>query len=115
MQRQRISPRRNWQDTIESQGLVFHSHSGEASNDNRYWDESACYSLTAAEIDALEAATNQLHEMCLAAVQHVIERDRFAELQISSSAAAMIRAAWEAEPPAIYGRFDLAYDGRQIK
>ena len=27
----------------------------------------------------------------------------------------MIKQAWEDEPPALYGRFDLAYDGEQLK
>ncbi|MGA2217409.1 MAG: glutathionylspermidine synthase family protein [Terracidiphilus sp.] len=26
-----------------------------------------------------------------------------------------LRKAWNSEPPALYGRLDLAYDGRQIK
>ncbi len=33
----------------------------------------------------------------------------------SRHAAAAIRATWEEEPPALYGRMDLAYDGRSIK
>lgn len=110
MQRHSIAPRRNWQQTVESQGLIYHTPNG-----HPYWDESAYYSFTAKEVDALEAATNELHAMCLNAVQHVIDQDRFAELHISDVAAGLIRDAWEKEPPAIYGRLDLAFDGDQIK
>jgi glutathionylspermidine synthase len=52
--------------------------------------------------------------MCLAAAQHVIDRDRFAEFGIPAAAEPAIRTAWDAEPPSIYGRFDLAYDGLNL-
>ena len=38
-----------------------------------YWDESAFYEFTAKEEDVLEAATNELEKMTLAAAQHVID------------------------------------------
>jgi glutathionylspermidine synthase len=34
---------------------------------------------------------------------------------IPAQAAERIRESWIAEPPSLYGRLDLAYDGRQIK
>jgi glutathionylspermidine synthase len=97
------SPRFEWRARVEQDGLTFH---------DGYWDESAFYAFSAGEIDALEKATNDLHALCLEAVQHVIDRDRFAELRIPPHAAELVRLTWEAEPPAIYGRFDLAFDGR---
>ena len=76
-----------------------------------YWDESACYQFTSAEIDTLESAANTMQQMCLAAAQHVIDRKRYAELDIPDTALPAIEAAWEAEPPALYGRFDFLYNG----
>ena len=70
------------------------------------------YQFTARQIDELEGATNELHARCLDAAQHVIDGDRFAEFGIPPFAVPAIKWAWNAEPPAIYGRFDLAYDGR---
>jgi glutathionylspermidine synthase len=64
-----------------------------------------------AEVLELEATTNELQRLCLEAAQHVIDRDRFRDFGLSKRTADAIRKAWEAEPPAIYGRFDLAYDG----
>jgi glutathionylspermidine synthase len=110
MQRHAIDPRDDWQQVVSSQGLIYHSPDGQP-----YWDESAYYSFTSQEIDALESATNSLQEMCLAAVQHVIDKNRFREFHIPDFAVAMIKNAWEAEPPAIYGRLDLAFDGENIK
>ena len=109
MKRLSLTPRENWQTTVESQGLTFHT----LDNGTPYWDESPAYQFTAAEIDTLEAAGNQLQEMCLAAAQHIIDEKRYAELDIPEAAIPMIEWAWNNEPPALYGRFDVSWAGAQ--
>jgi len=74
-------------------------------------DESACYRFSAREIDEIESATAELQRLCLEAGQFIIDNNRFGELRISEAAGAAIRGAWEDEPPSIYGRFDIMYDG----
>jgi glutathionylspermidine synthase len=106
MRRIASEPRRDWQRRVEEVGLVYHTQ-----GTTPYWDESAHYRLTSDEVEVLERATNELHALCLAAVQHVIDADRFAELHIPELGAALVRQSWEAEPPALYGRFDLSFDG----
>ena len=106
MKRVRLTPRDNWQQKVESLGLVYHSPEGRP-----YWDESVCYHLTSSEIDTLEAATEEVQRLCLAAGQFIIDNNRFSQFRIPAAAQNVIRAAWEAEPPSIYGRFDFAYDG----
>lgn len=111
MQRHTQAPRADWQQTVESQGLTFHTPEQLAPGARPYWDESACYEFTAREIDGLESAANELQEMCLSAAQHVIDNQRYAELEIAPEAIPMIEWAWNEEPPAIYGRFDFLYNG----
>jgi len=106
MKRIKNDVRPNWQKTVESQGMVYHTANGVP-----YWDESAYYEFTAKEVDELEEATNTLHQMCLEAVQHVIDEKRYRELQIPEVAIPLIEYSWNNETPAIYGRFDLAYNG----
>jgi glutathionylspermidine synthase len=108
MQRISLTPRDDWQQKVESAGLTFHSPEG---MDRSYWDESAAYEFSAAEIDTLEAAGNALQEMCLNAAEHVIKEKRYAELDIPAGAIPSIEWAWENEPPALYGRFDLSWAG----
>ena len=108
MQRISLTPRDDWQQKVESAGLTFHSPEG---MDRPYWDESTAYEFSAAEIDTLEAAGNTLQEMCLRAAQHVIDEKRYAELDIPAEAIPAIEWAWENEPPALYGRFDLSWAG----
>ena len=109
MRRNTINPRPDWQTKVESVGLIYHSP--EAMAPRTYWDESACYEFTAAEVDTLETAANTMQEMCLAAAQNVIDNKRYAQLDIPSAAVPVIEAAWNAEPPALYGRFDFSWAG----
>lgn len=107
MRRIPSEPRPGWQATVEGQGFIFHTLDGVP-----YWDESAYYLFSAEEVDAVELAANDLHERCLEAAQHIIDTRRWADLGIPESAVPLIEAAWEEEPPSIYGRFDFAFDGK---
>lgn len=106
MQRLRIRPRQNWQAAVEKLGLQFHTPEGRP-----YWDESVCYRFRSREVDELEAATEELQQLCLKAGQFIIDNDRFDDFHIPAAARPLIREAWEKEPPSIYGRFDLMYNG----
>ena len=106
MKRISLTPREDWQRKVVQLGLTFHSPNGQP-----YWDESACYKFTSPEVDVLEAATEELQKLCLAAGQFIIDNNRFADLAIPADAWPVIQQAWVAEPPSIYGRFDLAWNG----
>lgn len=106
MQRRTGPPRPNWRSRVEELGFTYHTIDGDL-----YWDESAWYEFTLAEIEELEAATNELHGLCLEAVQAVLEQDRLDEFQIPRSFHDWVRESWNDDEPTIYGRFDLAWDG----
>ena len=105
MRRIASTPRPDWEQRVEEAGLAWHS------SEQPYWNESAFYRFTAQEVATLEAATNQLEAMTLRAVEHIIENHLYARLKVPPMAAPLIEASWHAEPPSLYGRFDLAYDG----
>lgn len=111
MRRLTISPRKDWQQRVERVGLTFHT----LDNGTPYWDESAYWEFSAAEIDRLEAATAEVQRLALAAGDAILAEDRLAAMGIPDAAAEAIRAAWNSEPPALYGRLDLAFDGTTIK
>src|SRR5262245_22697993 len=106
MQRLDSPPRERWEQIVEGQGLWFHTANGVP-----YWDESHHYLFEAAEIDELEQATYKLNEMCLAAVERVIEADLFERFQIPAAYRDWITASWNEDELTLYGRFDLVYDG----
>lgn len=111
MRRRTLSPRDNWQKRIEKVGVTFHT----LADGTPYWDESAYWEFSAREIDRLEAATNEIQRLALAAGDVILNQNRLAQMGIPAAAHDAIRTAWNAEPPALYGRLDLAYDGNSIK
>ncbi len=111
MRRLTMNPRNDWQSRVEKVGLTYHT----LEDGTPYWDESAYWQFSAAEIDRLEAATYEVQRLALAAGDVILDQDRLAQMGIPASAGAAIRAAWNGEPPALYGRLDLAYDGTTIK
>jgi len=106
MDRISITPRPDWQSRVASQGLTFHTIAGAP-----YWDETACYRFTVAEVDTLDRATAQLQELCIAAVDEVVSRRLFPRLGISAHWVQLIIDSWERDESTLYGRFDLAWNG----
>jgi glutathionylspermidine synthase len=111
VRRHAIDPRKNWQKSVERVGLTYHT----LDDGSPYWDESAYWEFSASEIDRLEAATAEIQRLALAAGDAILERDWLERMGIPAAAAQRIRETWQSEPPALYGRLDLAFDGRQIK
>ena len=65
--------------------------------------------VTPAEAEAYYEAANELFEMLVAAGQHVIDQNRFAELGIPASLVDLIKHTWDDDRNIhLYGRFDLA-------
>ncbi|QJW91576.1 glutathionylspermidine synthase family protein [Spirosoma taeanense] len=74
--------------------------------------------VTPTEADAYYEAANELFEMMVAAGQHVIDNNRFAELGIPANLVELIKLSWDDDRNIhLYGRFDLAggIDGKGIK
>ena len=111
MRRHTIDSRTNWQKSVERIGLTYHT----LDDGSPYWDESAYWEFSSAEIDRLEAATAEIQRLALAAGDVILERNWLERMQIPAAAVQRIRETWQSEPPALYGRLDLAFDGRQIK
>ncbi|HLH55104.1 MAG TPA: glutathionylspermidine synthase family protein [Verrucomicrobiae bacterium] len=107
MQRHTFSPRPNWKELVEQVGLTFHSPPSGV-----YWDESAYYELTAKEVDELEAGANTLHQLCIEAAQKVVDNGWWNRLGIPEAAVSSILRSWNEDDFSLYGRFDLAYDGK---
>ncbi|MFJ2177389.1 glutathionylspermidine synthase family protein [Streptomyces sp. NPDC087851] len=114
MKRHTIAPRPDWQRTVEEQGVVYPLTRYPDGSLRPYWDESAYYTFTLPEVEALEEVVEELHALCLDAAAHIVTHDRFADLGITDPRlAGLISESWRrrAELPSLYGRFDLHYDG----
>ena len=106
MKREERVPRIDWPKKVEELGFDFHTFDGEV-----YWDERACYRFTSEEIDRLEAATNELQERAIEAVEGVIEKGDYASFKIPEPFHALIEQSWNDDEKSLYGRFDLSWDG----
>ena len=63
MRRRSLTPRDDWQSRVEKIGVTYHT----LADGTPYWDESAYWEFSAREIDRLEAATNEIQRLALAA------------------------------------------------
>jgi glutathionylspermidine synthase len=106
MQRITRAPRPDWQARVEEYGLTFHTIDGAL-----YWDESAYYRFTLAQVDEIEDATQALHDLCLATVDDVVTRGAYERFEIPEAYLPGVEASWRRGEEAVYGRFDFAYDG----
>jgi glutathionylspermidine synthase len=109
MVRHQITPRFNWQDKVEQLGFGFHT------TDELYWDESACYSLSPGEVEQIEQVTSELWELCLEAVQFVIDEKMYDQFRIPRAFVPLIEKSWNDDHPSIYGRFDLCLRDGELK
>ena len=105
MQRHALPPRPDWPARVEALGFTYHS------GDHPYWDESAYYRLTEAEVDRLEMATEELHALALEAVDYVVRGGWMERLGVPAAYADLVAASWQRRAPALYGRFDFSFDG----
>jgi glutathionylspermidine synthase len=108
MRRVAIKPRDNLAARASELGFDFLEFDGEP-----YWDESAYYAFTLAEIeDDIEAPTNELASLCLTLVDRVVRDEQTLErLKIPRFAWDLIAQSWRRSDLSLYGRFDFAYRG----
>jgi glutathionylspermidine synthase len=99
--------RHNWKQRVEDAGLTWHSADGQP-----YWAEGRHVSLSLAAAETLEDAANELHQLCLQACDEIIARGWFDRLALPAATIPVIEASWREGDVSLYGRFDLAWDGK---
>lgn len=104
-----VSPRSDWQQQATEFGFHFHTMYGEP-----YWDESAYYQFSLAQIENhIEDPTAQLHQMCLEAVDRIINDEQWlSRFCIPPEHWDLIYHSWQERAPSLYSRLDLVYDGK---
>jgi glutathionylspermidine synthase len=109
MQRIVCPERDDWRATAAATGFDFHTIDGE-----RYWDERAYYAFTLDEIERqIEAPTGAIDAMCLELVGHAVDNEAtLRRLKIPEAYWPLISESWHRDEASLYGRLDLAFDGR---
>lgn len=106
MKRIAINPRNNWQEKVQNLGFGFHAD---------YWNEKAYYQFSMEEVNQIEQATTELQEMCLKAVDYVIENRLYDKFHIPKYLIQHIEDSWNNDALSLYGRFDLAFNNGELK
>ncbi|WP_159636388.1 glutathionylspermidine synthase family protein [Sphingobacterium composti Ten et al. 2007 non Yoo et al. 2007] len=99
----RIDP--NWESRLESIGYGYHTLGGVP-----YWVDDYYYEIRARDADLIYKATTELWDMCLQAVEYVIQNKLYSKFHIPAYMIHHIERSWENDEPSIYGRFDFAFD-----
>lgn len=109
MKRVPTQERPNWKADAEEIGFQFHTMYGEP-----YWDEKSMYQFTLEQVENdIEDPSTELHEMCRQAVDEIVDNERLmTKMGIPSSMMDFVRNSWKQDEQELYGRFDLAYDGK---
>ena len=109
MNRLSVRPRPDWQAAVERLGFSFHTTDGEL-----YWDESVAYEFSLKQIEEeIEAPTAEIEQLCFAFVERAVADDAvLSRLAIPPPHWELIRESWRRGDRNLYGRLDLAYDGR---
>jgi len=102
MQRLALAPRADWRARADALGFQFHTIDGAA-----YWDETAAYEFTSAEIDAIDDATAELERIALLAVDKVVKERLYQPFGLDAYAAGLVERSWTLGHKNLYGRFDL--------
>ena len=109
MFRMPCQPRKGWQQLANEFGFHFHTMYGEP-----YWDESAYYQFTLAQIENdIEDPTAELHQMCLAVTEDVVNSEELlTRFRIPEQHWDLVRNSWRERDPSLYSRLDLVYNGK---
>lgn len=104
MKRIKLPARPGYQARLEASGLSFHSW-------DDYWSETVAYEFTLAQVETIEAAAEELHQMAMSALKHVLATRQLGRLGIDARYHDAIAQAFSRRDFSLYGRFDLCYDG----
>ncbi|OKP01494.1 glutathionylspermidine synthase family protein [Xenorhabdus eapokensis] len=108
MKRISITERPDWREKAAEFGFNFHTMYGQP-----YWSEEAYYQFTLNQIEEIEDATAELHQMCLQVVEKVVDSEELlTKFQIPKHCWEFVRSSWVTSQPSLYSRLDLAYDGK---
>ncbi|MCI2244322.1 glutathionylspermidine synthase family protein [Xanthomonas sp. PPL568] len=109
MKRIAIFERGDWRAQAAEYGFRFHTIDGQ-----RYWDERAYYAFSLRQIERdLEDPSAELHAMAMGLLDEIVASEALMQrLAIPPAFRDWIADSWRRREPHLYGRLDLAYDGR---
>jgi glutathionylspermidine synthase len=105
-----LQARRDWKDRLEQAGCLFHTIDGKP-----YWQEEAAYVLTLEEVEKIEAATVELHAMCMDLCAEEVKKGDYLGYGFPDEVKQLVETSHMADEPSLLGRLDLGYNGKDLK
>ena len=102
MKRHLIEERPDWESIVLTQGMTYAQG---------YWNEGVYYEFSQNEITQIQLATSTINTMVFQTLDHIINGNLIHKFDIPREAIPTIIQSWRNGDPAIYGRYDLAFDG----
>lgn len=82
---------------------------------SNYWSDNVAYEFTIEEIDRIEDATDECHQMCMEIVEEEVKKGDYNLYNFNDLQKQLIETSWKNKDPHLYGRFDFGYDGEKLK
>lgn len=112
MKRLQFAKRPNFEKQLESIGFNYWNLPS-GPNMDPYWQEGVTYAFSETQVDKIQAASQELHDMSIDMVRHMVKSGDYpAYFGLNNNAIELIEQSWKRSDPSIYGRFDLVYDGK---
>lgn len=86
-----------------------------SSDGSFYWSDQIAYEFTLKEIEQIEDASLELHQMCLEFVADEVTQGDYTDYHFSDLQLSLIEQSWKNKDFHLYGRFDFGFDGKQLK
>lgn len=116
MRRYHFQARPNYEARLKEIG--FDHYSLPSGPDNLpYWQEGVCYIFSEKQIDLIEEATQELHDMSVDMVRSIVQSGDYPDyFGLDNNAKAAIERSWKRADVTLLGRFDLVLSAdNQIK
>lgn len=97
------------------QDVGFDYYDLPSSDGSHYWSDNVAYEFSLAEIDRIEDAANELQAMCMDFVADEIKQGDYSYYRFTDLQCQLIESSWKNGALPLYGRFDLGYDGSNLK
>lgn len=108
MLRLTTTPRENYEDKLKEVGFDYFNLP--SSDGTKYWQEGVFYEFNSTEIDLIDDAAQQLHDMCMQFVEKTISEKNYYGYNFSEETINLIEDSWNRGDKSLIGRFDLAFD-----
>ncbi|MBO0676754.1 glutathionylspermidine synthase family protein [Mycolicibacterium sp. S2-37] len=101
---------------LERVGMPYNNTDMPDGSTMSYWQDGAYYQFSRNEVEELESAAMSLYSACIDAGDYLIDNGLLGKIGIPEWAWDAVAESWTRHgddgDPAVYGRFDLRYDGQ---